>query len=118
MVQYSDDIFYRLCVTAILYWLHILQTWRLWRGSLSIQLQFSAGPNRYFPTWKDAIICSSFASCVMFLTTLSPWAKCSKKMACFWELTSLKVDMGPQMAKVNQAIKESEKKYVCVIWID
>ena len=27
--------------------------------------------------------------------------------ACFWELTSLRVDMGPQMAKVNQAMKET-----------
>ena len=27
--------------------------------------------------------------------------------ACFWELTSSRVDMDPQMAKVNQAIKET-----------
>ena len=48
MVQYSNDnIFYRLCVTAILYWLHILKTWRLWRGSLSLQLQFSAENERF-----------------------------------------------------------------------
>ena len=134
MVQYrvrvSDNIFYRLCVTAILYWFahfeDMASVERFPKPSAAV-LGRAKQVLSYLKGCDNLLFLHFMCDVFNHLATLSKMFQkvdltvcqaVESQEACFWELTSLRVDMGPQMAKVNQAIKESEKKYVCVIWID